>query len=405
MRAARYIAGFARMRVTGAEPERFLTLLTRNGIAFRCPAPPRDYAAEITVSARDAGRVTAAAEANGCEAVIVSLHGGAWFLRRLKRRWPAAVLIAAAFFLLLAGQARVWDITVEGNETVPDGVILQALSDCGVKVGARWLGFSQDVIRTGVILRVPELRWMTVTMQGCRARVIVREKYTHEPLVNETEPSEIVAKKAGLITQVQPLHGTALTEENRAVLPGETLIAGYTTGRFGIQGATWAAGEVRARTWYELTMEAPAAVEEKTYTGEKEVRYALILGEKRINFYKGSSICPPDCDKIIERAELRRDGAFILPAAVERITTARYETASVPAEELREELEDMLMRELLGEIGEDGEITSAAFTASESDGLLRVTLRAECVEQIGTLRPLTDEEIAQIEARVFRNIY
>lgn len=405
MRPARYIAGFAVLRVTSAEPERFLSELAARGVPFRCDEPPREHTMEIAVPARHVKRALAAAETCGSEAAVESLHGGARFSGWVRKRWPILLLLVAVFFLLLEGQARVWDITVEGNETIPDGVIRQAAAECGVTLGARWTGFSQDSIRTGVMLRVPELRWMTVTMQGSRAHLIVREKYPHDDPVNETEPSAIVATKAGLITDVQALHGTAVTEENRAVLPGETLIAGYTTGRFGIQGATWAAGSVRARTWYELTTEAPSAVAEKVYTGQRQTRYALIVGENRINFYKDSSICPPGCDKIIERIEARREGAYTLPVAIERITTARYETVSVPAEELREELEAMLMKTLLEEIGEDGEILSASFTASEEDGVLRVTLHAECAESIGVIRPLTEAEIEEIASRVSRDIW
>lgn len=405
MRPARYIAGFAVLRVTSAEPERFLSELAARGVPFRCDEPPREHTMTIAVPARHVKRVLAAAKTGGSEAAVESLHGGARFPGWVRKRWPILLLLVAVFFLLLEGQARVWDITVEGNETIPDGVIRQAAAECGVTLGARWTGFSQDAIRTGVMLRVPELRWMTVTMQGSRAHLIVREKYPHDDPVNETEPSAIVAAKAGLITDVQALHGTAVTEENRAVLPGETLIAGYTTGRFGIQGATWAAGSVRARTWYELTTEAPSAVAEKVYTGQGQTRYALIVGENRINFFKDSSICPPGCDKIIERIEARREGAYTLPVAIERITTARYETVSVPAEELREELEAMLMKALSEAIGEDGAILSASFTASEEGGVLRVTLHAECAESIGVIRPLTEAEIEEIASRVSRDIW
>ncbi len=162
------------------------------------------------------------------------------------------------------------------------------------------------------------------------------------------------------------------------------------TGRSGTLGETWAWGRVTARTWYELTAEAPASVTEKTYSGERTVRYALIFGKNRINFYKDSSICPPECDKIIETAEARRDGAFMLPLAVERTVLAPYEMCEVPAAELREELEALLMQTLKTEIGGDGTVDDAVFTASEKDGVMRVTLRAECTEQIGRREAVTE---------------
>lgn len=405
MRPARFITGYVTLRVTGAEPEGFLTALAGKGIGFRCPAPPRDYTMLVSVPASCEKRALRIAAACGCEAEAASRHGGARLGFLLKRRWPAALLLLAAFFLLLESQARVWDIGIEGNETIPDGVILQALEECGVTVGARWTDFSQDTIRNSVILSVPAIRWMTVTMQGSRARVIVREVRTHNEIVNETDPSRIVAAKAGLVTEVLALHGTARAEVNRAYLPGETLIEGCATGRFGIQGATWAAGSVRARTWYELTVEAPVGIDVKHETGEKQTRWALVFGKNRINFYKGSSICPAGCDKIIERHALESGGWFILPLALEKITFSGYETESMRAEELREELEAMLMQALCSGLSEEGTVTSAVFTASETEGLMRVTLRAECEEQIGMLTLLSEEDISQINAGISRNLY
>lgn len=405
MKPAEYIRGFAVLRVTGAEPEQYLTELSNRHIPFRCPDPPRDYTLHVRVPARYRKRAAAAAAACGCEAVVTSLHGTVKLLTLLKKRWPAALLLTAALFALLESQARIWDITVEGNETIPTGVILQEAEACGVTIGTRWLDLSQDGFRNELILRLPGLRWATVTMQGSRAHVIVREKWFHDPLVNEDDPSRIVAVKAGLITEVRALHGTASTEKGRAVLPGETLVEGCTTGRFGIQGAAWAAGTVRARTWYELAARAPSEIEVKTPTGEKTTRWSLILGKNRINFYLGSSICPEDCDKIIERYEADWEGVFLLPLALERTTVFGYVTERVPAEELREELEAQLTARLLGEIGEDGIVLSAVFTASETGGALTVTLRAECEEQIGALVPLTEAEIEEINARISRNLY
>lgn len=405
MRIARHLAGYLALRVSGAEPERFLSELARRGIPFWNASPPAENVMTVRVPPNAEKQLSPAAAAAGCDVRIAAVRGLPRLKRILKRRWFPAALMLCLLFALAESQAHVWDITIEGNETVPDGVILQALAECGVEIGARWLDFSQDVIRNSMILRLPELRWMTVTMQGCRAHVIVREKRTHGEAVDETTCVRIAAAKAGLVTEVTALHGTAVAEINRAYLPGETLIAGYTTGRTGIQGPTWAAGSVRARTWYELTAEAPSSVTEKVYTGGRETRFALILGKNRINFYKDSSICPSDCDKIIERLEFRRDGAFILPIVVETIETARYDTVSVPAAELREELEALLMQALLDAIGEDGTVTEAQFTASEKDGALRVTLRAECVEQIGVSVPLTEDEIAAIEARISRELY
>ena len=47
----------------------------------------------------------------------------------------------------------------------------------------------------------------------------------------------------------------------------------------------------------------------------------------------------------------------------------------------------------------DGEIVSAAFTATERDGVLIVTLRAECEQEIGVSRAISPEEMQQLQAQ------
>lgn len=400
MNGARYITGWAQVRVTGAQPERILSALAERGIAFWDAVPPVDFSLTVKIPARAAKLIAPLSTALGCEGKVLSQHGLPAFFQKIRHRVTLLVLLFAAVVALFSSFSYVWDIEITGNETIPDGVIRQALSECGVDIGTNWTKFSQDAIRNGVILRLPGIRWMTVTMEGCRARVIVREKRVPIEPVNETEYVKLVADKAGLVTEVQALNGTAETEVGKTLLPGDTIIGGYSTGRFGVQGVTRAIGYARLRTWHEITIEAPVTVEEKTDLGRKRAGFALILGKLRINFYKGSSICPSECDKIIKRYELTKAGAFSLPIVVEKISYTRYKTQPQQATELREELEAMLSEELARRMGEDGEIVSARFTATEGDGLLYVTLHAECNERTGMAVPLDAEDIYLINSKI-----
>ncbi len=396
----RYITGWALVRVTGAQPERLLGAMADRGLPFWDATAPEGFSLTLQTDGRTAARLPGLAAAVGCEAEIAESRGVGACVRKARKRLPLVILLAAALLLLAASLSRIWSIEVTGCETIPEGLVLQALSDCGVRIGARWVDMSQDQVRNAVILRLPEIRWMTVTMQGCRARVIVREKRGHIDPVPEGEYASVVADRAGFVTEVRAKRGTAVAQVNRAILPGETIIGGYATGRFGVQGPVRAIGYARARTWHEITAVLPVSVWEKEFSGEEKAGFSLLLGKKRINIFKGSSICPPDCDKIIKTYTLGRDGLFTLPLALEKTTIRHYEPRAMRAEELREELEALLMEELLSRIGEDGTVRTASFSASEHDGLLYVTLRAECEETIGETVPLTAEEIAGIRMKI-----
>jgi len=397
-----YCTGWEAIRFTGPEPEKLLTLLGQKDIPFRDAEPPKDSSFTLRVPLRMAKRAMRLAASAGCEAELVERRGLPTAAGILRRRWLPAALLTAAILLLLWSQSYIWHIDVTGNETIPEGALRQALAECGVDIGERWVGMRQDAVRDGVILRVPGIRWLTVSMQGSRAHVIVRESREAIEPVPEKECAKVTADRVGLVTHVYALRGTAEAEENRFVLPGDTVIGGYATGRWGVQGPVRAIGYAEARTWYEITAAARSDLAVKTPGGEKTVRYSLILGDRRINFSKDSSICPPGCDKIIESLTFAVPGVFTLPVTVERTMVSSYETRPVAAEELPEELSQVLHEELSRRIGETGEIVSEEYAVWQADGLTYVTLAAECREQIGVTEPLTAEEIAAIEARIPR---
>ena len=397
---ARYITGWAAVEITGDAPERLLRALAERGVGFWHATPPRDYTMAVEVPERAVRGLGALAAGMGCECAVKSHHGLPALWGKLRRRYALWGCFALVLALLYVGSAYIWQIDVTGNETIPAGPIRQALRECGVDIGTFWPAMSQDMVRNGVILRVPGIRWMTVTVRGGHAKVIVREAREHLPLVDRKELTKAVAAKAGLVEKVEPLRGSAVTAPGKAVLPGEELIGGFATGRFSVVMPTKGMGRVTARTWYELTAKSLTDLAIKRSSGEKRTCWALVIGKTRINFYKDSSICPVGCDKITTSHTLRWEGLFTLPVTLEKTVYTRYGTTAVRAAELQEDMQTQLMDTLLAEIGQDGEVLDSGFAASEENGVLTVTLRAECREQIGTEVPLTAEDLAAIQAKI-----
>lgn len=394
MKAGRWVTGWARVKISGEKPERLLQALADKGIGFWDVQPPVDFALTLSVGIRAAEALPALAAGLGCEAEILRRHGLPALWRKVKKRRALLLGLAAVLSLLGLSRLFVWNVELSGAEEISRTEVLAALAECGVEQGAFWPAFSQDLIRNGMLLRLPELRWMTVNIRGSSAEVILRSRYEAEETLDEAEYMKIVAAQAGFVTEVNALRGTAMVEENGAVLPGQVLIDGVATGRYESHGAIRAIGSARAVTWHELAASAPTELQIKTETGRERTRWALVLGKRRINFYKGYSICPAGCVKMSNEVYLALEGLFSLPVYLVRETVVEYQTQNQTAPELRAELEELLYAELLQRIGQDGEVLRADFAASEADGLLTVTLRAECEQEIGVSVPMTAEEIA-----------
>ncbi len=279
-----------------------------------------------------------------------------------------------------------WEIDVSGNETLTRAEILSALESVGVYPGVSGRKLDNAQIRSRMQSALGKLIWCTVQVHGSRALVVVRERRLPPKIVNENLDLEVAAERTGTVDSVSVWKGRALVKRGDTVLRGQTLISGIMSDRQGKTHPVHAMGKVMAWTWYEKSMELPLTVQEKIYTGEEKRFYSLKIGDLRLNFYNGSSIPRYSYDKIYEE---KRITAFGLPLPVS-LQQAECRAYSLCVRELSVEegtaiLEERLLA-WLQNTAPDAEILKTDFCHDTADGYLRVTMLAQCREDIGMER-------------------
>ena len=243
---------------------------------------------------------------------------------------------------------------------------------------------------------LPELAWLTVNVRGCRATVVVRERVPKPEIVNESAPTNVIARRDALVTDVRALDGEAKVLAGTTVRAGQLLISGVveTDGVMSpVVGTRFLAGkgEVRGRTWYELSTKIPLFQEVKTPADGAKRAYAVLWGENRVKFrIKGTGNLSTGYDKIISRKQWTLPGGLALPVTWVTEVYTPYGAARV--ERTRAEAEALgraaLERYLVSQLGEGGEIVSARVASAAQGDWLLVTLSAECEEQIGEVVPI-----------------
>ncbi len=399
-RAVKLLRGSVRVRAQCAYPERVLNLCSARGIEFWEVRWLSALELSFCVARTDLRALRRAAEGCGAEFSVERTAGAPFFLARFRRRYVLLVGLALCALLLAVNSLFIWDLEVTGNENVPTERILRVLAENGVRRGTFVYSFRSREVCNRVLPELRELCWVAVNVRGCRAYVQVRERVRAPERVNESAPTNVVARRAGLVTEVRALDGEKKVLPGTSVREGQLLIAGVVdTG--GTENPSVATrflagkGSVRARTWYELSVYIPLTMEEKVYTGEKKERLTLIWGEKRLKIgAKGSSIVRADCDKIKEQKQWELLGLLTLPVTWEKETYLPYETRAYTRS--REEAEqlgrDALEEYLAGLLEEDGSVTSRRFASAVQGDALLVTLSAECEEQIGREVPVAVNE-------------
>lgn len=390
------LRGSAWVLIVGAFPERFLNLCAQRGVAFWHLEWVDANTIRLRVAGKDLRLLQPIAERAGCDLRIERRAGLPFFLARFRRRY--ALLVGFALCIAAAGVLSRFLLTIEvtGNERVPTAAILSELRRQGVAVGTYGPSIDERVVSHEVLLSLKDLSFLSINLHGTRAEIIVREADPAPEVVDEHTPTDVVAGATGIITQMEVLAGEAKFREGDTVIAGETLISGvvdlkepaYSTGDLGVM-LVHAQGKVYARTWRTLKAVIPLEAPVKSYTGAEISRFSLSLLGRRINFYGNGGISFPEYDKISQTKTIVLPGGVPLPIALTRETCRAYTTLAAPvdpaaAEELLKTALDGALRAAIG----GGEVLRADYTAGERDGLLTVTLLAECSEQIARVVPL-----------------
>ena len=385
-----FIQGSVLLEVESAYPERIVNLCSAHEIPFWDVRWENDIRFTVRTTRQGERRLRQAAAQTDASIRRLNQEGAPVLAWRLRHRYILLAGCAALLMLVTSSNFFIWDFEVTGNDTVPTEVILRALEKQGVTVGCPGLSVDQETLRNHVLLELEDLSWLAVNVKGCVAHVQVVERHRPPPLMEERQPANVIAARDGLVTKVEALDGRAEVMQGSTVTKGQLLISGVTDGGSYGMRLVHGMGSVWARTWYEQSTLVPLKTEQLGAGGKTTTRYALDFGKHRIKIYGKGSVTAPDCDKITTYSPWVLPGGLRLPVTLvtERWTAHDTAEGERAVELARQEGEELLVHQLTEQLGEDGTITETRFASARQGDYLLVTMKAECLEQIGVSVPL-----------------
>ena len=387
MRSAYWITEGAEVRLTGEVAPELLNDLALADIPFSRVRAEGEARYLLQVRGDRLGELLEMAERRRIEAQVVSRRGFGHFFRRF--RGHAGLLLAPVLLLavLLRLSDYIWEIDVVGNRTLSRTEILAALEELDVGIGHNSMHIDNELVRSRMQEKLGKLSYLTVRVSGSKATVIVRERREPPELVEEDVPSDVIAERTGLVERMSVLAGKGEVKPGDAALEGEVLITGGLTDLQKESREVHAMGDVWARVWYQAEAVLPLDHVEKAETGRSKVRWAVKICNFRLNLYFHGGISYEAYDKIQGETRLALLGSY-LPISLVRTEYREYDPVSRSLDPaLGEEiLKERLLRWLREESGcpEPAECT---FTAELSGGFLRLSMMAECLQQIGQVIP------------------
>ncbi len=349
---------------------------------------------QITVTRGDYRKLVSIAKRRGCKVTIDNLRGLFWNIWTL---WSRPVLILGLTLILIMGlfiPSRILFITVEGNEGIPERLILEAADRCGLGFWANRRELRSEQVKNKLLDEIPELKWAGVNTYGCQAVITVRERADSPEAEPVHSVRHIVARRDGIITSCVIVDGQGVCSVGQAVKEGDILISGYTDCGISIRACA-AKGEIFAQTKRQLTAITPSVCRKRTGSVSQQHQYSLIIGKKRINFYKGSGISGGSCVKMYSEYVLTVPGGFQLPVILIKETITDQDLYDTQVDDPSVLLESFSVQYLKSQMAAGTVIRKMEFF-SESDGVFRLTGEYGCVESIGIAQ---DEKIGDFNGK------
>lgn len=305
----------------------------------------------------------------------------------LRYRWRVGAFLGAAacLTLTLLSENYVWQIEVVGNERIPDGEILAVLAEEGVYEGAPIKNIDPLATANRCVMKSDQISWMSVNIVGNHVEAVVVEYSEREVAEKDKNPSNIVAKKSGIIRRVELTSGVVVAGEGKVVNEGELLISGVNLLRNEKYIYQPAKGKVFAETINDLRLEQPLLTEEKVYTGRifRETSYIFFTKSKKVSQYSGN--LPPNCDRIETKERVMLFGKIALPLWIRRVEYREFVYAEKTLSEA--EAKERLSTQA-GELLARGELVSKEEEYSFDGEKVVLTLRYRMVEDIAKDMPL-----------------
>ena len=326
------LGGMIATELTSVDAGSILAAVNTSGIHIHTVERVDELTLRLSLRKCDYPQFSKIVLSKGCTLSEPRKSGLYWVVRNFLRRPVLIAGLMIIILLILSLPGRVFFIRVEGNEEIPGRMIVAAAEECGIRFGASRKSIRSEKVKNALLAKIPQLQWAGVNTKGCVAVISVREKTYTVKSEGACGVSSIIADRDGIIVSCTATQGNLLCRTGQAVSAGQVLISGYTDCGLSIK-ACRSVGEVYAQTLRHFKAITPQKYALQSRISGVEKRFSLIVGKKRINFYKDSGILGATCDKMSVKKVLALPGGFILPITVVTEYWTYYENDSVDCQQ------------------------------------------------------------------------
>lgn len=274
-----FFKGYLIIKVSGFSVERFINLAMNRNIYLSDIKYKNSYVT-MKVSIDGFRLLKPIAKKTKCKIVILNKSGLPFLIFRYRKRKILALGICFFVLSIYLLSSRIWLLELNGLERIDYNTLENFLKNKGLYTSAEKSKVDIENIEEELIKSFGDIAWVNIDINGTKAIVsiketIVKEKENEQMKSSSSNPTNIVAKKDGIIDTIVASTGTVKVKPLDVVKKGDVLIEGILTVKedeFGVlKKYVTSEGEVLAKTYYNFEYFVPFEYETKIYTGKETV--------------------------------------------------------------------------------------------------------------------------------------
>ena len=272
----RFLRGYIVFIISGSCPEKFVNILTYNGVNV-WGVQSRDGIVYCTTLAVNYKHIRRLSRRTSNKVRVKSKYGLPFFINRNKDR--VGLPIGAVCFLLVFKLLSMflWNIDIYGFTDISYNKAKSVMESVGIYEGAYAAFDSLNNIQTKAMIEFENVSWITVNVDGSKGEVNISEVTQKGGIMNADAHYNIKANVDAQIIRVDGYSGSAVVKSGDAVAKGNLLISGFVQTELGGTHLSTADGVVWAKTEHTESFSVPKTYTTAEYNPDSKCRYSCRL--------------------------------------------------------------------------------------------------------------------------------
>lgn len=349
----KYIKGYVRIKIWGFAPERFLNLCSNKNILLWDIVKDKDvYYMNISLSGFR--NLRSIARKTKTRVVILKRYGLPFLLPKIfSRKFFCLGLIAAVFFWFYTS-FFVWEITIEGNQTITDDIFMDFLAEKGIGIGVKSSKIDIEQLEKDIRREFDEITWTSAKFSGTNLIIAVKENDAVLSPVREEVISDLFADRDGIIVSMIVRSGVPKVKIGDTVEMGTLLISGDVPvynddNTIRNYQYTRADADIIVERYRDVYITLPYDYIKKVYTGRQKKQTSIHIAGR--DFFFGQQANFTYFDEVSSKNEITLMKGITLPFSFSTHTYREYQNMECvytlqEAEELLKQEFDKLLEDL-----------------------------------------------------------